>query len=106
MAVSATAYGKRASQSHREQGLSRRVGADAANGHYEPPVMARLDPVVETARKFLDDLMPLPKRKCPGGGDQPLEIRGGSNWSLERDMGLGTPRCTKRSARQLALAGT
>jgi len=49
--------------------------------------MRASDPVVVAARAFLDSLMPLLKKRCPGDS-QPLELRGFTRWVPESDLGF------------------
>ena len=44
------------------------------------------DPVIEAASRFLDDLMPVLKKQCPGDAE-PLELRGFTQWIPESDFG-------------------
>jgi len=47
------------------------------------------DPLVDAARRFLDDLMPILKEKCPGERDEPLELLGFPRWIPEPRRGPG-----------------
>jgi hypothetical protein len=47
--------------------------------------MSASDPVIEAASAFLDDLMPVLKKRCPGDSE-PLELRGFTQWFLESEF--------------------
>jgi hypothetical protein len=53
--------------------------------------MSASDPVIVAASAFLDDLMPVLKRRCPGDSE-PLELRGFTQWILDSDLGVGMRR--------------
>ena len=56
------------------------------------PCMSEPDPVGDAACKFLKDLIPILKERCPGEEDQPLELPGFPRWIPDLAMGLGIPR--------------
>jgi hypothetical protein len=48
--------------------------------------MTASDPVIEAASAFLDNPIPVLKKRCPGDSE-PLELRGFTRWSLESALG-------------------
>lgn len=54
--------------------------------------MGQPDSLVDVARRFLDDFMPILKKSGPGEDDQPITLHGLPRWILERDLGAGMRR--------------
>jgi len=54
-----------------------------------PAVDGEEDPVVDAARAFLGDLMPILMERCPEEDDQPIEMPSLNRWIPEIDMGHG-----------------
>jgi hypothetical protein len=57
-----------------------------------PAVDAEEDPVVDAARSFLEDLMPILRERCPEEEDQPIEVPLLNRWVRDLDMGQGMRR--------------
>jgi Apea-like HEPN len=54
--------------------------------------MVQPDSLVDAARRFLDDLMPILKKGGPGELDRPLPLPGWPRWILTHDLGRSTRR--------------
>lgn len=50
------------------------------------------DPLVDTARRFLDDLMLILKKSGPSESDRPISLHGWPRWILESDLSGGMRR--------------
>jgi hypothetical protein len=61
-------------------------------GSVKTRFMDQGDPVIDAARMFLDELMPILKDHCPGPDDEAIAFPGPPLWVPETDMGLGMRR--------------
>lgn len=60
-------------------------------GRYQPRVVCQPDPVVDAARRLLDELMPILKEHCPREQDKGLELPW-PRWIPEPEIDPGLPR--------------